>query len=330
MTQAPPDPAVPARSGSPLRRRVAVVAGVLAVGLLAFAVYRQREDFAAAVADMRVSTLLLAFAAVILALGANMMSWRATMASVQAPVPLVPAGRVFFLSQLGKYVPGSVWPVLAQMELAKERGISRARSGAAALLAMLIGVVTSSVLGAALVIVAQPDARARYWWVLVVIPAGVAVMYPPVLRRLMTLAARVLKRPAFDVPISGRGILGAALWSVLMWVLFGAHAWLIARDLAGTGEVTFPVMTGAFALSWVVGFLVILAPAGVGIREAALVVALGGALTPPGALALALVSRVLMTLGDALMAGLSLLGGGVTPGRRQRSSGPNGPAPQVP
>ena len=34
-----------------------------------------------------------------------------------------------FLGQLGKYVPGSVWPVLAQMELGAGYGLSRASVG---------------------------------------------------------------------------------------------------------------------------------------------------------------------------------------------------------
>ena len=317
-------------SGSPLRRRIAAGAAVVAVGLLAYAVYRQREDFAAAVSGMRPSTLLASFAAVLLALVANMMSWRAAMTSAGASVGLVEGGRVFFLSQLGKYVPGSVWPVLAQMELTRQHGISRARSGAAALMAMLIGVVTSSVLGAALVVLAQPEARTRYWWVLLVVPVGVAILYPPVLHRLLGLAARVLRKPAFDVPLSGSAILRSCLWSVLMWALFGVHAWLVAQDLAGAGEVSLTGMTGAFALSWVVGFLFVVAPAGVGVREAALVVALGGALTPAGALALALISRVLMTLGDAVMAGVGALGRRPTAGPGERAPEPSGPAAPAP
>jgi uncharacterized membrane protein YbhN (UPF0104 family) len=311
MTDAPSDAPVPTRGGSPLRRRAGYVAGLLALGLLAAAVYRQWDEFTEALSSIRPQTLVLASVAVLLGLLCNSMSWRATMASVDAAVPVVAGARVFFLSQLGKYIPGSVWPVLAQVELAKERGISRARSATAALVAMLVGVVTSSVLGATLVIASQGDAFRRYWWLLAVSLVGLATLYPPVLRRLMALAARLLRRPTFDVPVSGRHLAVADLWSVVMWVLFGVQAWLLALDLA-PGEVpSFPVMTGAFALSWVVGFLFVLAPAGVGVREAALVVALGGALTPAGALALALVSRIIMTGGDALLAGLSALGGRV-------------------
>jgi hypothetical protein len=35
--------------------------------------------------------------------------------------------RILFLGQLGKYLPGSVWPVLAQMELGKTYRVPRHR-----------------------------------------------------------------------------------------------------------------------------------------------------------------------------------------------------------
>jgi uncharacterized membrane protein YbhN (UPF0104 family) len=65
---------------------------------------------------------------------------------------------------------------------------------------------------------------------------------------------------------------------------------------------------GAFAFAWCAGFLVIIAPAGAGIRELVLIVVLGpalgaGVIGHNKALAIAIVSRVLMTLGDLLSAG---------------------------
>ena len=48
----------------------------------------------------------------------------ATCASSGSPLPLAVARRVFLLAQLGKYLPGSVWPVLAQTELGRDLGFA--------------------------------------------------------------------------------------------------------------------------------------------------------------------------------------------------------------
>ena len=41
-----------------------------------------------------------------------------------------PAARLFFVTQLGKYLPGAVWPVLAQMRIGREHGDPAAADGA--------------------------------------------------------------------------------------------------------------------------------------------------------------------------------------------------------
>jgi len=89
-----------------------------------------------------------------------------------------------------------------------------------------------------------------------------------------------------------------------MWLAFGAHAWVLASRLGADG-LRDATTVGAFALAWVVGFLVVIAPAGAGPREAALVLALAPVMDTPDALVLALVSRVLMLVGDGLVAAIS-------------------------
>jgi uncharacterized membrane protein YbhN (UPF0104 family) len=68
----------------------------------------------------------------------------------------------------------------------------------------------------------------------------------------------------------------------------------------------FVLATGAYALAWVVGFLIVVAPAGVGAREGMLVVALAPAMSASTATALALVSRLVMTAGDFVWAAIAV------------------------
>ncbi|MGJ0223704.1 hypothetical protein ACQUZK_09915, partial [Streptococcus pyogenes] len=85
----------------------------------------------------------------------------------------------------------------------------------------------------------------------------------------------------------------SAAWALVMWVAFGAHAWVLAAGLVDDGPRLALTVAGAFALAWVVGFLVVLAPAGAGPREVALVLLTASVLDAPDALVLALVSRAL-------------------------------------
>ncbi len=310
--QLPGGPDKPAPPRGNRRRWVNAAFAVVAVTLLVVAVWGQREEFLEAAARLSWQTLLGAFLLGCVALCFNAAAWSAAMRGVGAPLPVAWAARVFFVSQIGKYVPGSVWPVVTQVEMTRRRGISRSASSTGSLVAMAVGVVTSACVAAAILVTATPDGARTYWYLLALIPVGLVVLSPPVLSRVLGLVARVTRRSYTAPTISWRGLAGAVAWSLAMWCAFGAHAWLILRGLAATSGEAAPgivLSTGAFAFAWLVGFLVFLAPAGVGAREAALVLAFAGTVEPADALVLAIVSRVLLTLVDALAALLGILMG---------------------
>lgn len=308
---------VPAPEPRMFKRYLKIGFGVLAVGLLGAAVYSQKDDFFDAVSRLSWTTVLLALLAALLATGSNMMSWRGAMRGVDVDFPLGLSSRVFFISQLGKYVPGSVWPVLAQIELTKDRGIPRARSATGALVGMAVGVVTSALVSTVLLLTTARDALGTYWFVLVIVPVGLISLTPPVLAKILSLVGRIARRDLATTQLSWAGLGSSVAWSFLMWVCFGAHSWLIVRDLIPDDVPSYGLMLAAFAFAWLAGFLVIVAPAGVGVREAVFVLALGGALTVPDALALAILSRFLLTIVDALVGGVALV---LTPGRIGRGA----------
>jgi uncharacterized membrane protein YbhN (UPF0104 family) len=289
----------------------------VAVALLAWAVIVTWDQFVAALRDLTWNAVVGAFLACVIALGINALSWRAVMRSIGLTATVPESLRVFLLSQVGKYIPGSVWPVLAQAEFARDHGVSRARAMTGSIVAMIVGVVTAGIVGTVGLVVSVPGAVGSYWWVLLV-AAGLAVLLvPPVLARLVALAFRITKRTEQPARIGAGPLLVSAAWSVLMWLILGFQAWLLLRELApGAG---YAIATGAFAFSWLVGFLVVIAPAGVGAREAALVVTLSSVTEPAQALSLALISRFLMTAADAvgLAAGIAI--------RRRRIAVVNGP-----
>ena len=287
----------------------------IALGLLAWAVVTQWDEVSEALRSLSLGAIIGSTLAATIALGVNALSWREVMVSVGLKASVPSALRVFLLSQVGKYVPGSVWPVLAQAEFARDHGVSRARAMTGSIVAMVVGVVTAAGVGLIGAAITVPDAVATYWWVVPVALGLVALLTPPVLRRVVALAFRVTKRTEEPAHITGRALAASAAWSVLMWLLLGLQAWLLLREIAPGDASTYVLATGAFALAWLVGFLVVIAPAGAGAREAALVVLLSSVATGPQALSLALVSRFVMTAADAIG-----FGAGVAIGRGRPAS----------
>jgi hypothetical protein len=275
---------------------------VLVLVAIVLTLRSQGSELRSAIGRTGIAATLGSFAAVLVGLFASAMVWRELLADLGSRLPLRTALHVFFLGQLGKYLPGSVFAVAAQMELGRDQGVSRSRVGTASLLFM--GVLTAGGLLVAAVALplTSPDALQQYFWVLLVLPVGLVCLAPPVLTRLVATMLRLLRRDPLERPLSARGI-GAALgWTLAMWIAYGAHLWLLVLPQVrqpSTGEGHLLLLSlGAYALAWTVGFLFLLAPAGALIRETVLVLALAGVLDRPAATAVAVVSRGVMTLGD--------------------------------
>jgi uncharacterized membrane protein YbhN (UPF0104 family) len=302
------DRSSPART-RPSRRRRLLRAGlvVLAIVFVVLALRGQTDEIADALRRLSVGTIVLAFLAVVAGLLAASLSWRAMLTGLGSPLPLAVGGRVYLLAQLGKYLPGSLWPVLAQTELGREHDVPRARSAAAAMAVLMVSLVTGTIVGVGCLALSATDAVRTYWYVAAVPLLGVVLLSPPVLSRLLRLAFRVTRRPVADVAVSGSALLVSAAWGFLQWICFGLQIWLLARGLGGGHDRLLLLAVGAFALAWVVGFLVVFVPAGAGAREAVLLLVLGPTLGSANALALALVSRVLMIVGDFAVVGLAVL-----------------------
>jgi uncharacterized membrane protein YbhN (UPF0104 family) len=272
----------------------------LAAGLLTWAIIRYQDAIADSWSTVGAWALVASGLAALVALGANALSWRAVMRSLGLRATRREAAGVFFVSQAGKYVPGAVWPVVVQAEFARDHGVDRLRAVVGSVSAMLVGVVTAGVVGAVGTTVSVPGALATYWWVLPLAVALGFVLAPPVLRRVIARVMTMRGRDGGAPAIAGRDLVAAILWSAVMWLLLGLHAWILLRSIAPGPSASWLLATGVIALAWLVGFVVVFAPAGAGAREAAMVFLLGAVATPTEALALALASRVLMTLADAV------------------------------
>ncbi|ACZ31567.1 conserved hypothetical protein [Xylanimonas cellulosilytica DSM 15894] len=240
--------------------------------------------------------------------GATFLSWRAVLADLGSPLPLRPAVAVFGISQLGKYVPGGVWNVVAAAEIGADHKVPRARSLAAMALAVLLGVVSGVVVAAVCLPVAGADGLGSWSWLAWAAPLLLVLLVPPVLGRLVGLGYRLLRRPSLERPLTWSGLGAAVAWSVLGWVLAGVHVWLLATGLGlDATPRTLALMVGGYAVAWVAGFVVVLVPAGAGVREAVLLTLLAGSLPHAAVLLVVLLARVLLTVVDLLFAAAGAL-----------------------
>jgi glycosyltransferase 2 family protein len=272
-----------------------------AVGFGGYEIWRQWGDIHRAL--VRIGPVP-AVGALVVLLGmqfCNLRAWQVLLAGLGSPLRTTVVGRIYFIGQLGKYLPGSVWPILAQMELGAAYRVPRARSATTAVLAMMIGLLTGLV--TALVTLPFTAHSGQYVWAFLAAPVLIACLHPKLLNPLLALAFRLARRPGLEEPLRGRVLADAIAWSFGAWVFNGLQIWVLCLKLGAPPGQAALLSIGGYAFAWCVGFLVIFAPAGAGIREVLLVAFLAPMLGTGPATAVALVSRAVTIVSDLLMAG---------------------------
>ena len=246
--------------------------------------------------------LLGALALALLGVVISFLLWRGTLAVLGSPLPRQSAARMFFPTQLGKYLPGAVWPVLAQMRMGRDLGVPRQRMG----LAFLLTLGLSTLVGVLVGVAALPRLLAAEGPVvllgLLALPVLVALLVPRFLNTLLGFALRVLRRPGLETPLAGRDVARGVGWALAFWLVYGGHIWLLAVGLGADPWQALPVAIGGFAIAFSLGPLLVVLPAGAGVREAVIVLLLRNVLSTSEATAVALTSRGILMTTDGLLA----------------------------
>ncbi len=301
-------------SAPPRSRRLAHTLTVLRYVLLAvvigFAVAffaRQWGQITEVIAHIPVGAAVLSFVVMIVGMIANVLSWVTLLNGLGHPVPFPRGAQIMLVGQLGKYVPGSVWAYVMQMELGRQYGIARARVLVTALYAAGIGVVSSLILGASVVPTISADQPALAWLYLL-LPVGLVCLHPRVMTWLSNLTLKLFRRPPLEHRVGFGTILAAIGWSLLSYVLYGVHLQLLVGDAAPASLLTVIMLGGALSLGFTASLIAFVLPSGAGVREAVVIAVLAALAVPlVDASAMALVSRAMFTAGDLLLAGTAVI-----------------------
>lgn len=249
-------------------------------------------EIADALAKISGARLGAALAVTCLGLGVTGWVWRLGLESVEpvAEADVRTAQSVFFVGQLGKYIPGSVWSFGAQAVLAGRAGMGPRATVTASGLFLAVH-VASGLLIAGLI---GGPAPLETWMRCAMVLLGVVPLLPIAVRRVGVRLAGT------ECAWRARTSLAAAGAMSVVWVAYAGSLALLAGT-AEEGDVR--VLLTGFAVAHAAGVLVPLAPAGLGAREVVFITLVAPALGTGQAAALAIVSRIVQTAADLLIAG---------------------------
>lgn len=291
------------RSWRALVRSTFVVAVVVAVALL---LWQQRDEVARSLRDLPPSSVVVSLVLGVVGAWLPGVVWRDLLSSQGYRTTVLAGWRAFFVAQLGKYLPGGIWALVAQVAMARDLKVPARQAATATFLTIALSIISSLLLALVTLPFALPGLVTAYWWVFLAVPVLLVLLHPRLVAWWSSTAFRLLRRPGAGVQLSWAVLLRSTVLLLLSWVALGLHFGALVAELEGDQEGEFSrwvLSVGIFALAWVAGFLVIVAPAGAGVREAALVLGFASVMPAGAVLAVAVLSRVLLVAADVVLAG---------------------------
>jgi uncharacterized membrane protein YbhN (UPF0104 family) len=186
----------------------------------------------------------------------------------------------WFMSQLGRYVPGKIWLLAGRVAFLKSRGLTGYRATSVPFLELLYTVAGAGLAAVIPVAVSRNNVFSHSGLKYAVLVAGISLLVIPFLTPIQKLLYRLkYGRVPQELPVPG------LIGSIKLLLIYSAISWL--RGLAlflwlrgfGISDVSFLLCCTAVPLSWLAGYIVFLVPGGIGVKEAATV----ALLAPSGA-----------------------------------------------
>lgn len=287
-------------------RWIQAVGGILVVFFVARYLARNWDEVRRASLDLtfRPGWVMASLLLVLATYAILIESWRRMLAGWGPLLGWWESARVWVISSMGKYIPGKVWAIAGMALLAQRRGVPPWAATASAILLQVVSIATGTLIvgltGIAALEARHPGATVALWLLLAGSVAGLAlVLSPTVSGRLLRLISPAgAERLIPSAAAVGFGIAANAM----AWVTYGVALWMLARGVLPGASLGPVEAVGAFAASYIAGYLFLLAPGGLGVRESVFVIMLEPRIGLANALALAAVSRLGMTAADVLAA----------------------------
>ena len=216
-------------------------------------------------------------------------------------------------SQLGKYLPGKIWLLLGRFYFYESRGKSKKSISVALYFEMVSIMVAAGLVFLAALIFFREIWLFYSWkqsgWLILLFLLGFVSLHPRVLQKILNWTLVQFKKEPVSLSISYSDILWILFVCIVSWVIGGVGFYLFVDSVYSVAPQYILFLTGALAISSILGLIAIFAPSGLGVREGALVYLLSFMMVTPVAVIISVLTRIWMTLIEIGLIGMVYLMG---------------------
>lgn len=241
------------------------------------------------------STLIFAFSYFI-----QVCAWHLITLKLGIAISLRETLESWFYSQSGKYLPGKIWLLLGRFYYYESRGKSKKLISTALYFEMATIVIAGGVIFLASLFLLKERPHffqgEQIGWAIFLFLIALLFLHPRFLQKVMNWFLIRFKMETVTFSLSCPDILWVLFVCILAWLIGGVGFYLFVNSIYPVPSRHFLYFTGALAVSSTLGLIAVFAPAGLGVREGALVYFLTNLVPAPVAVILSVTTRLWMTL----------------------------------
>ena len=310
---------------------------LITIASIIYFVYYARSAIAGVDLSKLLSARMLAGVAALTALYAMLipttaLAWTLLLRALKQKARYRQTLAILATTQFGKYLPGNVAQHIGRVVMARAAGIELTSALFSMAYETLLVLLACAHISALTLLWAPPEFFTRWQIVdyrtplLIAVTAGTIafILLAPHLAATLSIRREKSRGNVSFVPqaLHLRPVTALRCYAVYLvnFFIVGVGLWVLVRAMP-SADASAPgllFLTGAFSISWILGFVTPGAPAGLGVREVVLGAWLSESM-PPAQIVLAIVAlRIATTLGDLL----NFVAGGIAT-RRMRRIGSN-------
>jgi glycosyltransferase 2 family protein len=262
-------------------------------------VMRHRDAFANTRIELHALPILVASVLTIATYAYMVFTWTRTMPWWGASLGFREGWRIWALSNLARFIPGGIWQFAGIAALAARAGTSPIAATGGVVLQQLVvlvsGVAVTAAFLPALALRSFPLSYGAAVVIAVFALAVLALLLPRGAALMQRLTTRFFSRAVVFPSMRSASVARYAIALIVPWLAYGVAFWLFARGTIGSRAPGLPLSIASFTAAYVWGIIWIPVPAGLGVREAALVALLSSQIGADAAVILAVGSRIWLT-----------------------------------
>jgi uncharacterized membrane protein YbhN (UPF0104 family) len=210
--------------------------------------------------------------------------------------------RIWFISNVGKYLPGKIWTVVGMIYLLEKEGVPKRKGLTTSIIGQALSVLSAFILSFTLLgytLYEKIFSKNPVIFFLAIsfsIAALIIVAYPKLLEISINLGLSLVKKERINLELRSRDLLLYLAYYIFSWFLFGLAFMVFIQSITQVNWNLYFSLTGAFAFSLTIGFLAVFVPGGLGVREGILVLLLSLYFPLPVATLISIFSRLYISI----------------------------------